>query len=168
MIEELAKSGRLSNYYLYSETSQKSRSEALNQFLTLMEVVEVKDGQYDKDVFNLDIFEVVGDKYEGVVHVVPAELRHNLLSEVLEPLIYTLLQALCCYPVKHRLAFLNPEKDCHLCHTRAVSLKTLSRPPDPATGLAIRTCVVLLRHLFNRKLALRSVKEDRVSPFLCS
>ena len=44
MIEELAKSGRLSNYYLYSETSQKSRSEALNQFLTLMEVVEVNDG----------------------------------------------------------------------------------------------------------------------------
>ena len=32
------------NYHLYSETSQKSRSEALNQFLTLMEVVEVKDG----------------------------------------------------------------------------------------------------------------------------
>lgn len=143
MIEELAKSGRLSNYYLYSETSQKSRSEALNQFLTLMEVIEDKCGQHDKDVFNLDIFEVVGDKYEGVVHVVPAELGHNLLSEVLEPLIYTLLQALCCYPVKHRLAFLNPEKDCHLCHTRAVSLKTLSRPPDPATGLAIRTCIVL-------------------------
>ena len=65
MIEELAKSGRLSNYYLYSETSQKSRSEALNQFLTLMEVIEDKCGQYDKDVSNLDIFEVVGDKYEG-------------------------------------------------------------------------------------------------------
>ena len=42
------------NYHLYSETSQKSRSEALNQFLTLMEVVEVKDGQYNEDECNPD------------------------------------------------------------------------------------------------------------------